>query len=197
MTVSPYSINPNNQYISKIVFKVDFHVKSNTTPEPYDTDVMAKEFTMQFAQHASTRGQNIGFKFANKKLLSCTCSEIDALVINVQTGDSTTQKINCGVLTPNSAVVFEKEDGAFINLTGKSKGKVQQQSLINPNWDFEKLGIGGLDKEFSTIFRRAFASRVLPIEIIEQLDIKHVRGILLFGPPGKARLTWSLLAGRI
>lgn len=145
---------------------------------------MAKEFTMQFAQHAFTKGQNIGFKFGNKKLLSCTCSEVEALVIDVKTGDGTTKKISCGVLTPNSAVIFEKEEGAFINLIGKSKGKVQQQSIINPNWNFEKLGIGGLDKEFSTIFRRAFASRVLPIEIIEQLDIKHVRGILLYGPPG-------------
>jgi vesicle-fusing ATPase len=41
--------------------------------------------------------------------------------------------------------------------------------LINPEWDFEKMGIGGLDKEFSTIFRRAFASRLYPPEYIEQL----------------------------
>lgn len=31
------------------------------------------------------------------------------------------------------------------------------------------MGIGGLDKEFSGIFRRAFASRVFPPEFIEQL----------------------------
>ena len=31
------------------------------------------------------------------------------------------------------------------------------------------MGIGGLDKEFSAIFRRAFASRVFPPEIVEQL----------------------------
>lgn len=46
------------------------------------------------------------------------------------------------------------------------------------------MGIGGLDKEFNAIFRRAFASRVFPPEIIEQLGCKHVKGILLFGPPG-------------
>lgn len=43
------------------------------------------------------------------------------------------------------------------------------RTLINPEWDFEKMGIGGLDKEFSTIFRRAFASRLYPAEYIEQL----------------------------
>lgn len=31
------------------------------------------------------------------------------------------------------------------------------------------MGIGGLDNEFNAIFRRAFASRVFPPEIIEQL----------------------------
>lgn len=31
------------------------------------------------------------------------------------------------------------------------------------------MGIGGLDKEFSDIFRRAFASRVFPSDIVEQM----------------------------
>ena len=46
------------------------------------------------------------------------------------------------------------------------------------------MGIGGLDTEFNAIFRRAFASRVFPPEIMDQLGCKHVKGILLFGPPG-------------
>jgi vesicle-fusing ATPase len=49
------------------------------------------------------------------------------------------------------------------------------------------MDIGGLDKEFNTIFRRAVASRVFPPEVIHQLGIKHVRGILLFGPPGTGK----------
>lgn len=63
--------------------------------------------------------------------------------------------------------------------------KIVRQSVINPDWDFGKMGIGGLDKQFNAIFRRAFASRVFPPEIIEQLGCKHVKGILLYGPPGK------------
>jgi len=43
------------------------------------------------------------------------------------------------------------------------------QSIINPDWNFDKMGIGGLDNQFSAIFRRAFASRVFPPEVIEQL----------------------------
>ena len=94
-----------------------------------------------------------------------------------------------------------------INLTGKSKAKaklyrckwpvqnltfkcqVERTQIINPDWDFSKMGIGGLDTEFNAIFRRAFASRVFPPEIMDQLGCKHVKGILLFGPPGTGELS--------
>lgn len=64
-------------------------------------------------------------------------------------------------------------------------GDSAHEALISPDWDFNQMGIGGLDKEFSDIFRRAFASRVFPPDVVEQMGMKHVRGILLFGPPGK------------
>lgn len=40
------------------------------------------------------------------------------------------------------------------------------------------MGIGGLDTEFSEIFRRAFASRVFPPGLVEKLGIQHVKGQL-------------------
>ena len=68
------------------------------------------------------------------------------------------------------------------------------------------MGIGGLDAEFNAIFRRAFASRVFPPEVVYQLGtsvhlchpvvilflvyrigMKHCRGILLYGPPGTGK----------
>lgn len=73
----------------------------------------------------------------------------------------------------------------FSSSKSSNNSKVVRQSIINPDWDFGKMGIGGLDKEFNAIFRRAFASRVFPPEIIEQLGCKHVKGILLYGPPGE------------
>ena len=73
------------------------------------------------------------------------------------------------------------------NLTFKCQ--VERTQIINPDWDFSKMGIGGLDTEFNAIFRRAFASRVFPPEIMDQLGCKHVKGILLFGPPGTGELS--------
>lgn len=38
--------------------------------------------------------------------------------------------------------------------------------------------------EFADIFRRAFASRVVPPDILRKMGQHHVRGMLLYGPPG-------------
>lgn len=58
---------------------------------------------------------------------------------------------------------------SFCWQSGKAKTKEARQTIINPDWNFERMGIGGLDKEFSDIFRRAFASRVFPPDIVEQM----------------------------
>lgn len=49
------------------------------------------------------------------------------------------------------------------------------------------MGIGGLDKELSNIFRRAFASRRFPPSVLEKYGISHVKGVLLYGPPGTGK----------
>lgn len=54
------------------------------------------------------------------------------------------------------------------------------QELIN-------LNIGGLQHIYSEIFRRVFASRLLSQELIDEMQIKHVRGLLLYGPPGTGK----------
>jgi hypothetical protein len=49
-------------------------------------------------------------------------------------------------------------------------------AILAPNFKFEDMGIGGLDSEFSQIFRRAFSSRVFPPALVEKLGIEHVKG---------------------
>ena len=105
----------------------------------------------------------------------------------VKEGKVVQYSLSSGVLIPNSAVVFNKAEGSQLKLTGKRKGKMERQAIINPDWDFTKMGVGGLDEEFNAIFRRAFASRVFPPEIMEQLGCSHVKGILLHGPPGTGK----------
>ncbi|KAF6021219.1 hypothetical protein EB796_020478 [Bugula neritina] len=85
---------------------------------------------------------------------------------------------------------------ALLNSLAKLKNYLlfANRTTIPQDWDFNKMGIGGLDDEFSTIFRRAFASRVFPPDLVEQLGMKHVKGMLLYGPPGTGK---TLIARQI
>ncbi|GFR08034.1 vesicle-fusing ATPase 2, partial [Trichonephila clavata] len=167
LEVRPYTFNPNIQYIAKVVLEVDF-LDKKTTLEPYDTEKMATEFVKNFCKQAFTVGQMLAFKNNSDWIIITRC-----------------------------CCCLEKAEGSAVNLVGKAKGKTARQSIINPDWDFQKMGIGGLDKEFNAIFRRAFASRVFPPEFVQQLGLKHVRGILLFGPPGTGKTLMARQIGQM
>ncbi|XP_014665665.1 PREDICTED: vesicle-fusing ATPase 2-like [Priapulus caudatus] len=194
--VEPFRFEAQRQYLSSITIEADFLQKKNTTTDPYDTEKMALEFVMCFPNMAFTVGQELAFSFRDKKMLSLTIKEVEAIDINaVQAGmPAKPLKVECGQIMPNTFVLFEKAENSSLNLIGKAKAKMQHQSIINPDWDFQKMGIGGLDNEFNAIFRRAFASRVFPPEITEQLGVRHCKGILLFGPPGTGK---TLMARQI
>lgn len=196
--VKPYHFDPtsSSECLCTIVLEADFLQKKTTTLEPYDTDHMAKEFLMQFSGQAFTVGQQLAFCFLDKKLLGLVVKSLEAAdLCAIKAGqDAKPKKTKMGRCLGDTMVQFEKAEQSSLNLVGKAKGKVVRQSIINPEWDFQKMGIGGLDKEFNAIFRRAFASRVFPPEIVEQLGCKHVKGILLFGPPGTGK---TLMARQI
>ncbi|KAJ2718424.1 transport between ER and Golgi ATPase protein [Coemansia sp. Benny D115] len=98
-----------------------------------------------------------------------------------------------GVLLGITALSVTRAKGSLINLKG-SAVSLKANRIIQPDFNFEELGIGGLDKEFSNIFRRAFASRIYPHDLVAKLKIQHVKGILLYGPPGTGK---TLLARQI
>ncbi|KAG5475599.1 hypothetical protein LSCM4_04181 [Leishmania orientalis] len=63
---------------------------------------------------------------------------------------------------------------------------------IDPATDSEEvwmeLGIGGLKRELRTLFRRVFLSRLPSLEpLADALQLQHVRGVILYGPPGNGK----------
>jgi len=199
MDVSPYQFNPDKHYLSSIILEVDFFNKKNTSTDPFNSDDMAKEFSMQFCKQAFTVGQQCVFNFQDKKLLQINIKDCEATNLRaLQAGEKVSpHKVTCGLFLVNTGICFEKMEGSGLNLTGKCKGKVERTQIINPDWDFSKMGIGGLDTQFNAIFRRAFASRVFPPEIMDQLGCKHVKGILLYGPPGTGKTLMARQIGQM
>ena len=76
-----------------------------------------------------------------------------------------------------SVVNFTKAADSTIRLKGGASSNVPNP-IIKPNFNFANLGIGGLDEEFSNIFRRAFISRIFPPAIVQKMGIQHVKGNL-------------------
>ncbi|KAF7987816.1 hypothetical protein HCN44_003679 [Aphidius gifuensis] len=196
--VRPYYFDPtsSSEFLCTIVLEADFLQKTKTSLEPYDTEQMAKDFLLQFSGQAFTVGQQLAFQFGDKKMLGLVVKSLEAADISaIKSGqESKPKKTKMGRCLGDTTIQFEKAENSSLNLIGAAKGKVVRQSIINPDWDFAKMGIGGLDKEFSAIFRRAFASRVFPPEVVLQLGCKHVKGILLYGPPGTGK---TLMARQI
>mmetsp|Transcript_14221 Transcript_14221/g.40900 ORF Transcript_14221/g.40900 Transcript_14221/m.40900 type:complete len:736 (+) Transcript_14221:48-2255(+) len=98
--------------------------------------------------------------------------------------DASAKKVQAGLLADHTEIDFQNGSSGKLHVLSN---KVQQRSIFRPDFNFEELGIGGLDKEFGNIFRRAFAARVFPPHVIRDLGINHVRGMLLHGPPGTGK----------
>lgn len=97
---------------------------------------------------------------------------------------------NDGFITKDVIMNIYSDD-VTLNLVGS---KLLKRDLFRDDYNFEELGIGGLNKELIGVFRRALSTRAFKPTIAEKLGIKHVKGILLYGPPGTGK---TLIARKI
>ena len=191
--VQPYDpfSQGTNSYLTGMDVEIGFAGKKSTA-EPYDQDELAQSFLNNFRNQIFSPGQQLLMDFKSIPLRM--------MVRTVELGDLSRQASQPqsspqarGVLTPETALNYFKDARSPINLKGSTR-RPAANSVIRPDFKFEDMGIGGLDKEFSDIFRRAFASRIFPPGLAEKIGIQHVRGILLYGPPGTGK---TLIARQI
>jgi vesicle-fusing ATPase len=92
----------------------------------------------------------------------------------------------------NAVLVGGNGIDKILNSSGGEK--LPELSLVT---DYSKLGVGGLSEEFVTIFRRAFISRIIPSNVASKLGVKHVRGMIMYGPPGCGKTLTARVISRM
>ncbi|PLB53131.1 putative vesicular fusion ATPase [Aspergillus steynii IBT 23096] len=183
-------------YLGSTDIEVGFAGKKRVET-PYDQDELASYVIKNFENQIFAPGQKILMDHKSIPLLLTvkTVQRVDlsSEKSNLEGGRVETDPIARGILTRHSQITFFKDARTGINMKASNR-RPAANSIIQPDFKFEDMGIGGLDSEFSTIFRRAFASRIFPPGLVEKLGIQHVKGLLLYGPPGTGK---TLIARQI
>jgi len=171
---------------SSMTLSVDLLSKSKPgSPVKVDTDQLAEMFKATYAQHVLASNQVIAMDFEGSKLrLTLTSVENLGSLDSASAEGGGDFHRNLGQVLQPTEVMFSKAGGAHISMEGSKQSGGGGATMFNKEFDFVKLGIGGLDDQFNIIFRRAFASRIWPSHIVKSMGINHCRGILLYGPPG-------------
>jgi vesicle-fusing ATPase len=98
---------------------------------------------------------------------------------------------NVEIISSETEIKLISTDKTIIIETSDTK------ELFKGDFNFIEMGIGGLDKQFEIIFRRAFSSRLIPEKILKNLGVNHIRGLLLYGPAGTGKTLIARQIGKI
>ncbi|CAG7968154.1 unnamed protein product [Penicillium nalgiovense] len=184
-------------YLGSADIEVSFASTKKRVEAPYDQDELAQAVIRNFENQLFSPGQRILMDNKSIPLLLQikTVQRVDLTSekSDLSSGQVETDPTARGILTRHTQLNFYKDTQTGINVKPSNR-RPAANSIIQPGFKFQDMGIGGLDSEFSTIFRRAFASRIFPPGLVEKLGIQHVKGLLLYGPPGTGK---TLIARQI
>jgi vesicle-fusing ATPase len=152
-----------------------------------DAPELQAHLQSRFAGQVWTVGQEVTFEHQGTNYLL----RVGSLVAADPSAEDLA--VHRGLLLGESAFVFETRHGSGLKVAGQ-RSVMATQLFKHKEFNFERLGIGGLDAQFEQIFRRAFASRIFPPSVLQRLGIHHVKGVLLYGPPGTGK---TLIARQI
>ena len=177
-----YDKQPNKSNLTHIKFKVNPKKRLDEQIKVEDTELLEiiknsyvgtpiNEGTFLYFVH-----NGIGLTFEACEL------EIDPLgPMNEER--SSKNKVNFGFLAMDTNIELASENNKYKINSKQMKAK----RLTKFGFNFNEMGVGGLDTEISNIFRRAFTTRLYPTAYLEKYGIHHVKGILLYGPPGTGK----------
>lgn len=180
--VTPFSPPRGNFPLGTIVVEVDLLGGAPPAGQfvTIDKAELAQHLQSTYQKHVFKTGQQLAVNFKGSITLKLTVREFTYLDLTGR-GAGGGGDLPIGQFLRETDVELRSKN-PVIKFEGSSAGKANQ--VFKSGFNFLDLGIGGLNKEFADIFRRAFASRVVPPDILRKMGQHHVRGMLLFGPPG-------------
>lgn len=193
----------NEIYLGGVDIDLGFWNKRLDIAEQFSSDDIANTFIRMFNGQIFSPGQVVVFEYHGQNMRGDVRGVHVVELASIQRGGGAPPPdrpgrapAQFGILMDQTDITFLKAEGSLIKLKSSAK-KPPPNAIVAPNFKFEDMGIGGLDSEFSNIFRRAFASRVFPPGLVEKLGIQHVRGILLYGPPGTGKTLMARQIGKM
>ena len=167
-----HPIDPSKSGLPSVTLRVSLRTRSKELILIHEENLV-EAMRKHFKDHPFFTGQYLLFQY----------DEI-LLILHVS---STTSG---GLFTKDTKVTIISDELSL----GVATSKLLNRDLFRNDFNFEELGIGGLNSELMAIFRRALSTRAVKPELCRKLGVKHVKGVLLYGPPGTGK---TLIAKKI
>jgi len=198
LDLKPYDTNKNSALATSVTFEVSLEPSRNKSAQKYT--FKAPDLVNLWKTTFPNLPLNLNMKYFFKTEEAGLVLELRSLEAGTLESDGSIKQI------PNPTSALFSTSGTAIKFIKKEKENImiedddneaKTNTFFKQDWSFEEMGVGGLDSEFATLFRRAFASRIYPPKIVKQMGMQHVKGILLYGPPGTGKTLMARQIGKM
>ncbi|CAL5383955.1 unnamed protein product [Camellia sinensis] len=178
---------PNGFDVDVLRIMVELLPESSTPTQIITAFTLGREFRNTFHHQVFTEYQKVVFAYKGS---SYACSVV-GISLGENEGSESLRSTKQGMIRKRTKVIVEVPPQSLGTLI---HGAETFKSIFREGFNMESLeeelislGIGGMTSQFAQILQSAFGSRMVPPSVAKRLNLKHVRGMLLYGPPGSGK----------